>query len=52
MRTLLFFVIVVLAIEWLFKPRLDYTSDGWWVLWYGKRNRNYIILFKERSPDD
>jgi hypothetical protein len=41
------YLIIVLIIEFLFKPRLDITIDKKILLWYGRSlKRNYIILFE------
>lgn len=47
MEYLIAFAILILIVEFTFKPRLDTTSEGWWLLWYGKKTRNYIRLFKK-----
>jgi hypothetical protein len=39
------FFVFILAIELLFRPRLDRLEGGEFILWYGKKFRNYIILF-------
>lgn len=37
-------LIISLALELIFKPRIDYTRKGDTVLWYGRKNRKYIII--------
>jgi hypothetical protein len=39
-------LIVILVIELQYTPRLDFTKDGNILLWYGKNERKYIVLFK------
>lgn len=51
MEKLFLLLIVAALIEWVFRPRLDYLvdtrySEGWIVLWYGRKWRNYIKLFR------
>ena len=44
---MIFFVFLISAIfivELLFKPRLDFVTDGW-LLWYGKKQRKYFRIF-------
>jgi hypothetical protein len=36
--------ILILLIEIIFKPRLDYTSEGWLILWYGHKVRKYTRI--------
>lgn len=43
----IFILIFVVVIELWIKPRLDKTSEGKYLIWYGRRNRKYIIL----NPD-
>lgn len=38
------FVIICLFI--IFNPKIDYTRDGKVLLWLGRKNRLYIVLFK------
>lgn len=38
------FLSVIVIIELIFKPRLDFSD--YLILWYGRKNRTYIILFK------
>lgn len=46
MELLLFIIIVLILLEILFYPRLDFTRDKKLLLWYGKVNRNFIVLFE------
>ena len=42
-------ITIVVFIEWLLSPRFDYyTTDDekWIILWYGRKKRKYIKLFK------
>jgi len=39
-------ITIVLVAEIAFKPRIDKTGDGKVILWYGKKNRYYKILWK------
>lgn len=41
----LLFVCLLIFIEVLFSPRLDFTRDGFVLLWYGRRNRKCFILW-------
>jgi hypothetical protein len=34
----------ILIIEIAFSPRLGYTREGNILLWYGKKERKYIVL--------
>lgn len=40
-----FIVVLLLLIEVVWKPRLDITSENQVILWYGRKVRNYEILF-------
>lgn len=41
------YIIVLLFIEFLFKPRIDITIDKKILLWYGRSlKRKYFILFE------
>jgi len=40
------FIIFLILIEIIFKPRLDITEQKALLLWYGRKIRNYIILGK------
>lgn len=41
------YIIVLLFIEFLFKPRIDVTRDKKILLWYGRSlKRKYFILFE------
>ena len=51
MEKLVLLLIAIALIEWIFRPRLDYLVDtrhneGWVVLWYGRKWRNYIRLWR------
>lgn len=40
-------VIILAAIELIFKPRFNYTREGYILLFYnGIENRNYLTLFR------
>ena len=39
------FLVAIILIEIFFKPRLDYTRERKLLLWYGRKVRNYIVLF-------
>lgn len=43
---LIIFIILFLVIEVRLRPRLDKTN-GKLILWYGKAERKYIILYEE-----
>lgn len=36
---------LILVIEIIFKPRLDVTVEKKLLLWYGRKVRNFIVLF-------
>lgn len=38
-------IIIAGTLEILYKPRLDKTSKGNMLLWYGRKTRNYIVLW-------
>jgi len=40
---ILFFII--LFIELSLSPRFDYTREKKLLLWYGRKTRNYIVIF-------
>jgi hypothetical protein len=46
MILLLFIIIVLILLEILFYPRLDFTRDKKILLWYGRLNRNFIVIFE------
>jgi hypothetical protein len=46
MDILIGILIIILGIEIESKPRLDYTADRKLVLWYGKKQRKFVILCK------
>lgn len=52
MKTIAVIAILIIVAELIWKPRLDRTREGWWLLWYGKHNRNYIKLFKQEPKDE
>lgn len=37
-------ILVAIVLELFLKPRLDRTNQGVWLLWYGRKNRDYIKL--------
>lgn len=43
--TIVTILIILFLIEIFLKPRLDFTREKKLLLWYGKRTRNYIVLF-------
>ena len=45
------FLIMVL-VELFFRPRFDYTREGWILLWYGRKHRNYIKIIHIGSGSD
>jgi len=45
MEKIIAFVVVILLIEIIFKPRLDLTRERKLLLWYGRKRRDYIELF-------
>jgi hypothetical protein len=46
MKTALLIIIVVCVTELVFHPRIDITSEGDVLLWWGSEERHYIVLFK------
>jgi len=36
-------IVIALLVEMWFKPRID-KANGKYILWYGIKNRNFIIL--------
>ena len=45
-QTMNFLILAILVIlEVFLSPRLGFTTGGKVLLWYGKRNRKYLILF-------
>ena len=38
-------LLIIIAVEVVFSPRLDYTNEGNLLLWYGRKFRNYIKIF-------
>lgn len=39
-------LLIIGVIEFAFRPRLDKTGDSKVILWYGRKNRYYKILWK------
>jgi len=33
---------IIGLVEFLFRPRIDRTSEGDWLLWYGTKTRKYF----------
>lgn len=52
MITFFIFATVIVLIEWWYRPRLDITRDGWYVLWYGKKVRYYVKLFQRKKENE
>jgi hypothetical protein len=57
MEQLLLLLTLAFLIELAFRPRLDYIVDvyrteGWVVLWYGRRARHYVKLFRFTPKDE
>lgn len=44
MITVIAILIVALVIEIQLSPRLGFTIENRILLWYGKRNRKYVVL--------
>ena len=44
MISVIVLILIVVALEYIFKPRLDRLITGERILWYGKKNRKYIIF--------
>ena len=38
-------LIIGVALEVAFKPRLDYTHGDQLLLWYGRENRKHFLIF-------
>jgi hypothetical protein len=45
MTTVIIILVIALIIETTFSPRLGFTIEDKVLLWYGKRERNYIVLW-------
>jgi hypothetical protein len=41
---ILLILLISFILELLFKPRFDYTRDGWILLWFGRKDRKYIRI--------
>ena len=39
-------LLIIGVVEFTLHPRLDKTGDGKVILWYGRKNRYYKILWK------
>jgi len=37
-------VVIIVIVEIIYKPRLDKTSEGELLLWYGFKHRKYIKI--------
>ena len=48
--TLIIIIIInlLLLLEIIFKPRIDFEDSNKVFLWYGKRNRRYYVLYEKR----
>ena len=44
MTTVIAILLIALVAEIQFSPRLGFTRENKILLWYGKRNRKYIML--------
>lgn len=44
MKILTLLLLLLLIIELIYKPRIDFTRDGKCLVWYGRNNRKYIEL--------
>ncbi len=44
MNLLFIITTLIFLAELAIRPRLDYTGDKKLLLWYGKKNRNYIQI--------
>jgi hypothetical protein len=45
MEYIVLIIITFTAVEIIWKPRIDTTEDGKILLWYGRRKREFFILF-------
>ena len=45
MTTVIIILGIALMIETVFSARLGFTREGKVLLWYGKTERNYIVLW-------
>lgn len=52
MKTATIILILLFVAELIWKPRLDRTREGWWLLWFGRNTRYYIKLFKQTPKDE
>lgn len=44
MKIILLILLVLLIIELICRPRIDFTRNGKCLLWYGRKVRKYIEL--------
>jgi hypothetical protein len=41
------YLVVIIIVEFLFRPRIDFTKDKKILLWYGRSlKRKYFIIFE------
>lgn len=45
MTTVIIIFVIALIVEIKLKPRLDFARGNKILLWYGKQNRKYLVLF-------
>lgn len=43
--TLMLILFIIILINYIFKPNLDWTSEGELLLWYGKNKRKYFKIY-------
>jgi len=46
MEKVIAFVLFIIGVEIILKPRLDWTREKKLLLWYGRKNRDYIVLIE------
>jgi len=45
MITLILLVLLAASVEIIYSPRLDFTRNEHLLLWYGKINRKFVIIW-------
>lgn len=45
MTTVIIILVIALIVEIMFSPRIGFTREDRILLWYGKLNRNYIVIW-------
>jgi hypothetical protein len=45
---MIYIILILLVLAIIFKPSIDIDKDNMVVLWYGRKNRKYLILIQGR----